>query len=248
MHLLMDLCLRPVRARSNRRRALTAAVVLLGLAGGAAAEDQLLVNGDAETGDLTGWTAVPPRAPISADDLVVQTLGPVTALGGTYFFSFADAPQSGTVSLIQGGTLLDAPAQLCLSGSYQTEFQDRAEAILRLRSDVGLVVAEATSGPLTGSDLAWTPFIVGVEVPPAAVSWEVELRGTRFTSTFINVFYDNLSLGPPVFADLDCDGVVGPSDLAILLGGWGGTGPANLDGVGTVDAADLALLLGAWSG
>lgn len=47
-------------------------------------------------------------------------------------------------------------------------------------------------------------------------------------------------------ADLDCDGSVGPADLAILLGAWGGSGPADLDGDGSVDAADLALLLGAW--
>lgn len=48
---------------------------------------------------------------------------------------------------------------------------------------------------------------------------------------------------PPV--DLDCDGFVGPNDLAILLGGWGGSS-ADLDGDGIVGPSDLALLLGAW--
>lgn len=48
-------------------------------------------------------------------------------------------------------------------------------------------------------------------------------------------------------ADLDCDGVVGASDLAILLGAWGGAGPADLDGDGVVGASELAELLGAWS-
>lgn len=48
--------------------------------------------------------------------------------------------------------------------------------------------------------------------------------------------------------DLDGDGLVGPSDLAILLGAWGSTGgPADLDGDGSVGASDLAILLGAWS-
>lgn len=46
-------------------------------------------------------------------------------------------------------------------------------------------------------------------------------------------------------ADLDGDGQVTSSDLAILLGSWGGTGAADLDG-GGVGASDLALLLGAW--
>jgi hypothetical protein len=48
-------------------------------------------------------------------------------------------------------------------------------------------------------------------------------------------------------ADLDGDGCVGPSDLAILLGAWGGRGSADLDANGNVGPADLTILLGAWS-
>lgn len=47
-------------------------------------------------------------------------------------------------------------------------------------------------------------------------------------------------------ADLDGDGAVAASDLALLLGNWSGTGAGDLDGDGSVGAADLALLLGAW--
>lgn len=50
---------------------------------------------------------------------------------------------------------------------------------------------------------------------------------------------------PPCPADLDGDGSVGASDLAILLGSWGGGGPADFDG-GGVGASDLAILLGSW--
>ncbi len=46
--------------------------------------------------------------------------------------------------------------------------------------------------------------------------------------------------------DLDGNQIVGAPDLAILLGAWGGTGPADLDGSGSVDAPDIAILLGAW--
>ena len=50
-----------------------------------------------------------------------------------------------------------------------------------------------------------------------------------------------------VAGDLDGDGGVGASDLAILLGAWGTLDPrADLNGDGTVNAADLAQLLGAW--
>lgn len=50
----------------------------------------------------------------------------------------------------------------------------------------------------------------------------------------------------PCPADLDGDGVVGASDLAGLLGGWGAPGAADLNGSGAVDSSDLAALLGAW--
>ena len=51
-----------------------------------------------------------------------------------------------------------------------------------------------------------------------------------------------------VLGDLDGDGVVGQTDLAILLGSWGAAGgEADLDGDGAVGSTDLAILLGAWS-
>ncbi len=46
--------------------------------------------------------------------------------------------------------------------------------------------------------------------------------------------------------DVDGDGSVGASDLALVLGGWGGVGATDLDGDGTTGAADLAITLGAW--
>jgi len=51
---------------------------------------------------------------------------------------------------------------------------------------------------------------------------------------------------PACIADLTADGIVGAADLSLLLGAWGGTGPADLDRNGLVGASDLALLLGAW--
>ena len=48
--------------------------------------------------------------------------------------------------------------------------------------------------------------------------------------------------------DLDGNGSVGASDLAILLGSWGPCEgcAADFDGDGMVNAPDLAQLLGAW--
>jgi len=52
----------------------------------------------------------------------------------------------------------------------------------------------------------------------------------------------------PIPADLDGNGSVGATDLAILLGAFGTSGPlGDLNGSCSVDSADLATLLGAWS-
>lgn len=54
--------------------------------------------------------------------------------------------------------------------------------------------------------------------------------------------------GGPCDADINGDGLVGPGDLAVLLGSWGENpgSPADLNGDGTVGAADLAMLLASW--
>jgi len=48
-------------------------------------------------------------------------------------------------------------------------------------------------------------------------------------------------------SDINGDGAINGSDLAILLGSWGASGgPADLNGDGIVSGPDLTLLLGAW--
>lgn len=46
--------------------------------------------------------------------------------------------------------------------------------------------------------------------------------------------------------DLNYDGVVNAADLALMLGGWGGSGVADINGDGIANAADLSILLGNW--
>jgi hypothetical protein len=52
----------------------------------------------------------------------------------------------------------------------------------------------------------------------------------------------------PCPADIDGDGTVGATDIAILLGSWGSAkgGAADIDGDGAIGALDLAALLAAW--
>lgn len=58
-----------------------------------------------------------------------------------------------------------------------------------------------------------------------------------------------LSPAVPNPADVNGDGVVDGTDLALVLSAWGSTAPgaADLNGDGVVDGTDLALLLSSWS-
>lgn len=65
----------------------------------------------------------------------------------------------------------------------------------------------------------------------------------------INARVDMGAFESGCIADLDADGTVGSSDLAILLGEWGSCGGScvsDLDCSGDVGASDLATLLGSW--
>ncbi|MCH2141156.1 MAG: hypothetical protein MK100_09010, partial [Phycisphaerales bacterium] len=59
---------------------------------------------------------------------------------------------------------------------------------------------------------------------------------------------DGCETEPDCPTDLDGDGFVSGSDLAVVLGAWGSgsLSPADFDGDGDVDGADLAILLGSW--
>jgi Tol biopolymer transport system component len=55
--------------------------------------------------------------------------------------------------------------------------------------------------------------------------------------------------GPEFGADINHDGVVTATDLALLLGAWGSdNADADLDGNGVVESMDVAVLLAGWSG
>ena len=69
--------------------------------------------------------------------------------------------------------------------------------------------------------------------------------GESATKTFATTFPPGGACGPA--ADLDGDGVVGGSDLSILLAAWGTKGgAADLDQDGWVGGSDLSILLASW--
>jgi hypothetical protein len=63
-------------------------------------------------------------------------------------------------------------------------------------------------------------------------------------------FFEDLALralptAAPCPADISGDGQVDGTDLASVLGSWGGLG-GDLDGNGVTDGADLSIVLGSW--
>jgi enediyne biosynthesis protein E4 len=88
----------------------------------------------------------------------------------------------------------------------------------------------------------------------ATVIDELRIEWPRGYVTTLNgvAINQHVVIASPVLGDLDADGNVGSSDLAVLLGSWG-TVPtafglrADQDGDGVVGSADLALLLGQWT-
>lgn len=100
---------------------------------------------------------------------------------------------------------------------------------------VGLAVTDANG-------VARRPFTIPAASKGGAI--EVEIIDETGASTMATIDIEDECAA----ADLDCDGAVNASDLANLLGNWGGTGPGDVDGNGTVEAGDLAALLAAWTG
>lgn len=104
--------------------------------------------------------------------------------------------------------------------------------------------------------LARNPDLTVAEVRAilAATATDVHDAGVDQRTGFGRINAYAALLATPLPGDLDGDGAIGPTDLAILLGSWGpcddcdGECLPDLDGDCHVGAADLAILLGAWTG
>lgn len=174
-------------------RALVFVVAAVLLADPAAAT--LLVNGGAEAGSLTGWQLTPSGAPASASTSRSQASGVVLPYEGSWFFTFADGPQAGTITLAQSGSNGLGGDFLVLNGRYQTEYGDPARATLSVLDGSGGVLASLTTGAMTTPNLSWRAFgELELAIPDGAAAWRVELQGSLSFGSYINVHWDALTL------------------------------------------------------
>lgn len=158
----------------------------------------LLANGDAESGSLTGWSASSALIGVTTD--VTQTNGTVLPFEGDYFFTFSNQPGD-TATLTQNGLIDIALDSLRLVGYFHGEFisglgeNDFGEAILYIFDVDGLLIDSSSTGELQpDSAESWNEFIVELPLLPNSFSWKVDLKGSREAGDFINVFYDSLEL------------------------------------------------------
>jgi hypothetical protein len=218
----------------------------------------LLVNGDAATGTVDGWSpvtgyvdAVPQR--VQSSGTVVPGTGlapddPACLSADTYFFSMAGTdddlvapayPPGGafeqmaqTVALIPG-----LAGEFTLSGCVQTEGDDPADGVsvtdygaveVRFVDAVGQPVGEGVAFRPLRSVGGWSPFVLEGPVPADAVAAEVVLTGELRDGAYVNVFWDSLAFT-----------VEAPSVLAIDIKPGSDPNPINLGSRGVVPVAIL---------
>jgi len=179
-------------------------LVLLCLGSPAAVQGQeILRNGDAEFGDLTGWEPGWGSSMPQVDAVTAQNsgIGWVYPQEGSFFFSFAVVPGN-TASIYQSGTVEQEWGEmLTLTGQFMTEDYTAMEtARVRLfiyDGPAGALLASATTGFMTTSNNAWEPFSLDLQIPDSAQYYEVHLMGFQDGGEFINVYYDDVQILTP---------------------------------------------------
>ncbi len=211
----MPLCLRP-----RAGFVVVAGVFLAQLATPALAQD-LLINGGAEEGDLSGWTldgsAFPAGRSVFGVDTAALSDNSLPPLTGSFVFemdavSTGAAANSGVIARMTQtvGPLADRPA-LRLTVAFASSPLPSCDparftlSFLNARGDV--IDTPIDSGFRLSS--SWFNAADIVVIPPAAVAARVTLEGRLDCGTFINTYFDRVSLTYP-----DC----GPADLAPRFG------------------------------
>ncbi len=150
---------------------------------------------------------------------------------------------AGPESLFPTRGFLDVGPYSVLAGKSPSDFTKAVDPSITLSHLVGLDydAVQSIYGVSGGG--------VGIDLASIQLDWIrfVRVRGATVSgqSPEVDAFAD---VSPEsAEADLDADGVVGATDLAIVLGAWATRGNiADIDGDGVVGATDLARLLGAW--
>ena len=224
-------------------------------AGGAGAAVELITNGNAETGDLSGWS-VTAGGVCNVSDIARSGAWSVT--GGV---SGTTGPWTNVmeqvVDLTPWAAAIDAGhAATSFTGWGRSNEADGAADLASLTVDWLNAGGGPTGAFGTGSISPynqWLPFSDERTVPPGTRSVRIALRFVRQGGLSTDGFFDDLSLllsvaTGPCAADIDGDGNVNLSDIPLFAADYlAGTHPARSDinGDGLVDLSDIPLLAAA---
>ncbi|MGA1043962.1 MAG: FG-GAP-like repeat-containing protein, partial [Phycisphaerales bacterium] len=221
---------------------------------------------NSSTMTIPGWQRAMPNATITGG----QQAAPGNAPDGVYAFVTYNGPPGGTAGTYDldfGPTILTSP-EIVIGG---------APSVLRFSrwffcNDAGNTAEEDSLRVEISADngASWQLALATSQSQSAWVEQQIDLASVLPPSETIRVRFvvndtpnnsvteagiDAIRIertvceqGGPI-GDLDGDGIIGGSDLAILLGAWNSKGgPADLDGDGIIGGSDLAILLSAWGG
>ncbi len=216
----------------------------------------------------SGNCAATPPSPNTAYSICSRNIAPYSAPGGVVYVSFLFRPVPGfgaggglEFGSLLNGMIVGAHPGTGHYGLMNTAF-DGVDTTVPVEVDVtALCVVRITNNrngtitygmfvnPTVGAPELMTPqasYTISGAIPVnlkllndgGFLTDEIRV-GTTWSSVLPS------TAPPPCVGDLDGSASVDAADLAILLGGWGGTA-GDVNGDGVTDASDLGLLLGAW--
>ena len=154
----------------------------------------LLINGDAEGQDLTGWTLSGQNS-IFTPASQKQKTGWIYPAQGDYFISFGRI-QGSYAMMTQTGLIPDNAETLTLGGWFQGEYSDYGIASLTIYDQDDAELVSVNTGSMTTPNLTWQTFQIEVPLPQNSYSWEVTLEGFLDYGSVVNAFYDDVYLTP----------------------------------------------------
>jgi uncharacterized protein DUF2793 len=158
-----------------------------------------VVNGDFETGDITGWTLTTGVAAVADWSTIADydTAGATAARNGTYVFSggeggLAQAQVTAYQDIDISG---DTSALYWVTAELLKNYQDQDKPSITFELlDTGGAILASTSATKTDGFVSITPVILSLARPGGAVTARLTLDVTRGTGNNNNAAIDNVEL------------------------------------------------------
>ena len=198
----------------------------------------LLTNPGAEAGDLSGWTTDDTVGAVVASQSLVQTTGTVYPYADDWFFNMAgasvgnhgvvksrllsqDIDVSGWASEIDAGLgLVNASTWLQtedIPPDIDPNPSDMAQMTVFFLDDMSAEIDNETTGMVTTAppNLTWVQYtFADLAIPYGTRALQLELVGEKHETTYINAFFDDVSLQVGII----------PEPATICLLGFGALG------------------------